>query len=74
MSRTVSNGSAPTENISISIPEPLLVRVDKYGLRQDLTRSQIISRAIRRFLAAELADDPAFWTTLYDQYEEEGKI
>jgi len=74
MSRKVGICSSPTENVSITLSTSLLCRLDKYGLRKELTRSQIISKALKRFLGAELADNPAFWDELYDKYEEESEI
>jgi predicted transcriptional regulator len=68
------NGAIPYDTISVTIQTALLDRVDRYAIRKDLNRSQIIGRAIRRFLAAELADDPDFWQALYDAYDETGKI
>jgi predicted transcriptional regulator len=67
------NGAIASDNISITIQSSLLARLDRYAVRKDLNRSQIIGRAVRRFLAAELADDPAFWE-LYDKCEEDGKL
>lgn len=59
-----------TENISVSIQSALLDRLDKYCARHELQKSQVISKSLKKFLAAELADDPAFWETVYDNAEE----
>ena len=61
--------SVPTEPVSISIQIALLDRVDRYCNRRDLNRSQVFQRAMKRFLAAELAEDPLFWEGLYENAE-----
>lgn len=56
-----------TENISISIKTSLLHRTDRFCSRHELQRSQVVAKALKRFLASELADDPAFWDHIYDK-------
>jgi len=58
-----------TENISISIQSALLSHLDKFCARHDLSRSQVLCRATKAYLAAELAKDPSFWETLYQEEE-----
>jgi metal-responsive CopG/Arc/MetJ family transcriptional regulator len=65
--------SVPTEPVSISIQISLLDRVDRYCNRRDLNRSQVFQRAMKRFLAAELAEDPSFWEQIYQNTEENSK-
>lgn len=67
------NGS-PTENTSIAFRESLLKRLDLYCAKKDLNRSQVVSKAVRRYLAAELADDPEFWDEYYDKWDQDGKL
>jgi hypothetical protein len=69
-----SNGAIPYDTISTTIQTALLDRLDRYAIRKDLTRSQIINRAVKRFLAAELCEDPAFWEVSYDEFDKSGKI
>jgi metal-responsive CopG/Arc/MetJ family transcriptional regulator len=59
-----------TENISVSIQAALLDRLDKYCALHELQKSQVISKSLKKFLAAELADDPLFWEQVYDNAEE----
>ena len=68
------NGQSPSESVCASLQSSLLNRIDKYSQKKDLTRTQVISKAVRRFLAAELGDDPDFWDAFYDRYEEDGKL
>jgi|GEM_PF-2526708 len=68
------NGNSPTENVSTALRESLLKRLDTYCSVKDLNRSQVISRAVKRFLAAEMAEDPVFWDEIYDKYGEKGKL
>lgn len=65
--------SVPTEPVSISIQNALLDRVDRYCNRRDLNRSQVFQRAMKRFLAAELAEDPSFWEQIYQNAEDNSK-
>jgi metal-responsive CopG/Arc/MetJ family transcriptional regulator len=65
--------SVPTEPVSVSIQIALLDRVDRYCNRRDLNRSQVFQKAMKRFLAAELAEDPSFWETLYENATENSK-
>ena len=58
------NGSAK-EPVSVSLNITVLSRLDKYCLKTDLNRS------IKKFLASEMADDPSFWDTVYDQCDSE---
>jgi predicted transcriptional regulator len=59
------------EPVSVSLNTSVLVRLDRYCLKTDLDRSYVVNRAIKKFLACELADNPAFWDRLYDECEEE---
>lgn len=59
----------PSENISVTIKIPILHRLDKFCLRHDLHRSQVIEKAVKRLLAVELADNPEFWQKVYDNEE-----
>lgn len=54
------------ESISISLPSWLIEMVDAYAASNPLepNRSQVIQRALRRFLLAE-SDSPAVWHELY---------
>ena len=65
--------SSPKEPVSISIQIALLDRVDRYCNRRDLDRSQVFQKAMKRFLAAELAEDPTFWERLYDNADDNSK-
>jgi metal-responsive CopG/Arc/MetJ family transcriptional regulator len=65
--------SVPTEPVSISIQIALLDRVDRYCNRRDLNRSQVFQRAMKRFLAAELGEDPSFWEQIYQNAEDNSK-
>lgn len=56
-----------SESISISLPSWLLEILDYYSATNPLepNRSQVIQRALRRYLLAE-SDSPAVWQKLYD--------
>ena len=58
-----------TESATISFQAAVLISLDKYCIRHDLQRSQVANKAVKKFLASEFADDPAFWETLYDKEE-----
>jgi len=62
------------ESMSVSINTNLIPRLSRYCFKKDLNVSQVVVKAVKRFLAAEMAEDPAFWDEVYDKYEEEGKI
>ncbi len=63
------NGTVPKDNLSVSLHVPVIEKLNKYCLRHDLSNSHVVGKALRRFLAAEMADDPQFWQ-LYDEMEE----
>ena len=44
----------PTETISISIPANLRAALDELCYRRDLSRSQVATMAIKRFVVAEV--------------------
>ena len=62
------------ENVSVSMQPALVKRLEKYCFKHDLQKSQVISKAVRRFLAGQMADDPSFWEEVYDKYDETGKL
>lgn len=62
------------EKICISMCDSLSARLSRYCFRADLPVSTVVSQAVKRFLASEMANDPAFWTEVYDKYEEDGKL
>ncbi len=64
----------PKENVSITIPISMVEILDHYCRRNDLTRSQATTRALRQYLAASLAKDNAFWEREYTRLQAEGKI
>jgi metal-responsive CopG/Arc/MetJ family transcriptional regulator len=43
----------PTEQISISVPSNIRAALDELCYRRDLTRSQVATLAIKRFVVAE---------------------
>jgi len=57
--------AAQTETASFSMQITLLDQLDKFCIKHDLQKSQVINKALRRFLAAEMGDNPDFWETLY---------
>ena len=62
------------ENISVSIPEKLLSILDMYVRELDLDRSQIVTRAVRLYLATKIAKSNPFWEKVYQEFAETGKI
>lgn len=72
MARSV-NGS-PSDNVTVSIKQSLLDRLDRHCAKTELSKSQVMSIALKRYLAAEMACDPVFWDVVYDKYEAEGKL
>lgn len=60
----------PTETASFSLQITLLDNLEKYCTAHDLQKSQVVAKALRRFLAAEMGDSSDFWEELYDN----GKI
>lgn len=64
----------PTENVSWCAPMNLLAIVDHHCCSRDLNRSQVITRAIRSYLATQLAKDKSFWEREYTRLQDEGKI
>jgi hypothetical protein len=63
-----------TDSLTVNLNQNLLERLSRHCFRTELTKSQVVSMALKRFLAAELAMDPAFWDTLYDKVDNEGKL
>lgn len=57
------------EQASISFNIPVLARLDEFCFKTDLDRSYVVNRAVKKFLASEMADDPAFWEKVYDMCE-----
>lgn len=62
------------ENVSITIPVSLLEIADEFCRRSDLTRSQMVGRAIRLYLGTKISRHPLFWKELSAGFEAEGKI
>jgi len=63
------------EPISVSMSVTLAKRLSSYCFKKDLPVSTVVSIAVKRFLAAEMAvNDAAFWDELYDKFEADGKI
>ena len=67
-------GDEPKENVSVTMPISMVEILDHYCRRNDLTRSQVMTRAARHFLAVSMAKDPAFWEREYHRLQAEGKI
>lgn len=70
----MANGTSEKDGITVNLKSSLLSHLDRYCERRELSRSQVVSIAVKRLLASEMADDPAFWDALYRKYEEEGKF
>lgn len=67
----MAKNGQPKEQASISFPITVLACLDEYCFKTDLDRSYVVSRAVKRFLAAEEGEsDPSFWDTRYDKTEE----
>lgn len=69
----MANGNT-NETVSVSLQPALIKRLERFCFKHDLQKSQVVAKALRRFLAGELADDPEFWDEIYDKYEEKGKL
>ena len=69
----VCNGS-PSEPLTVNLKESLLTFLDRYCQKTELSKSQVVSIALKSFLASEMAKDPAFWDTVYIKYEADGKL
>lgn len=69
----MANGNA-SEPVSVSIQSSLVKRLEKYCFKHDLQKSQVVAKALKRFLAGQMADDPGFWDEVYDKYEDNGKL
>jgi metal-responsive CopG/Arc/MetJ family transcriptional regulator len=64
----------PTENISVTIPAQLLAVLDAFCTENDLSRSQMVNRAIRLYLGTKIAKTNEFWAEVYTRMEREGKV
>ena len=64
----------PTENVSVTIPISMVSILDHFCCQNDLTRSQATTRALRLYLGASMAKEPAFWEREYQRLQEQGKI
>lgn len=62
------------EPVSVSMSISVAARLSRYCFKKDLPVSTVVCRAVKRFLAAEMADDSDFWDAVYDKYEEDGKL
>ena len=58
--------AAPTETASFSLQIALLDELEKYCIAHDLQKSQVVGKALRRFLASEMGDTSDFWEELYN--------
>jgi hypothetical protein len=56
------------------MPYQLVALVDQHCKDADLTRSQMIGRAVRLYLASKIAKDNVFWIEQYQKAEEAGKL
>lgn len=66
----MAKNGQPKEQASISFPIVLLSCLDEYCSKTDLDRSYVVSRAVKRYLAAEEGEsDPSFWLQRYDKTE-----
>jgi len=54
------------EPLSISFPSWLIEVVNMYCLKHDLAVSQLVVRAVRRYILQKL-DDPDFWEEFYNK-------
>jgi len=70
MARSKANNGGSKEPVSITIQQTVLTRLDRFCLKHDFDRSQVIGWAVKNYLAAEMAKDPAFWESLYDNFDE----
>jgi len=68
-----SNGST-SEALTVNIKDSLLSRLERHCQKTELNQSQVVSLAHKRFLAAEMALDPAFWDAVYDKYEADSQL
>ena len=66
--------TSPNDALTVNLKQSLLDRLERHCTKSELTKSQVISIALKRFLASELAADPSFWDALYDKYDENGKL
>lgn len=66
----MGNGKSSTETISISVPSDLIPLLDKVCHMEDRSRSSLVTRAIRKHLAAKLCDDPEIMAALYQAITE----
>lgn len=54
-----------TEPVTISMPVWLIELIDAHATKTDLSRSAIITRAVRRYLLVQ-NDEPTLWKEMYD--------
>lgn len=59
-----------TEPATINFQTEVLKHLDKYCVIKDLNRSHVVQKAVKRFLAAEIAEHPAFWIKFYNDADE----
>jgi predicted transcriptional regulator len=71
MSKTVTSQS---DALTVNLKTPLLGRLERFAEEKELTKSQVVSMALKSFLAAEMAKTPAFWDAVYDRFDENGKL
>ena len=57
-----------TENISISLPGNLIDLLDSACDRYDFTRSNLMKRALKKYLAQKYANSPEFWDEAYQRF------
>jgi len=67
------SGVTPSEALTVNLNQYLLERLSRHCFHTELTKSQVVSIALKRFLAAEMATNPAFWEH-YDTFIEKGKL
>ena len=57
-----------SENISITLPSWLIQITDEFCERHDQSRSSLIRKALKHYLAGELQHDNDYWQKVYSSY------
>jgi metal-responsive CopG/Arc/MetJ family transcriptional regulator len=62
------------EGVTISFKEEVLAYLDEYCRINDLTRSQVVSKAVRRFLLSESGDRHDRFRSIMNMIYEKSKV
>ncbi|GAH10128.1 unnamed protein product [marine sediment metagenome] len=68
MPKTENGLVRTSENISVTIPSWLVEVTEEFCKRHDYTKSGLIRRALKHYIAARRQYDHDYWIQVYNEY------